>query len=74
MNLCDLNINETSIIKQINIDGIKKIRLYDLGFIKGEKVKKVFSSIFDNPKCYLIKNNYIAIRDEDACNIEVESE
>lgn len=74
MKLKDLNINETAYIKNINLSGIKKRRLYDLGFINGEKVEKMFSSLFKDPSCYKIKNTFIALRDEDARKIEVSYE
>ncbi len=74
MNLCDLKINESAIIKNINLKGIKKRRLYDMGFINGEKIEKVFDSIFKDPSCYKIKNTFIAVRREDALNIEVSYE
>ena len=74
MNLCDLKINESAIIKSINLKGIKKRRLYDMGFINGEKIEKVFDSIFKDPSCYKIKNTFIAVRREDALNIEVSYE
>ena len=64
MNLCDLKTNETAVIKNINF----------LGFIKGEYITNVFSSIFDNPVCYKVKNSFIALRKEDAYFIEVEYE
>ena len=71
MNLCDLKINESAIIKNINLKGIKKRRLYDMGFINGEKID---DSIFKDPSCYKIKNTFIAVRHEDALNIEVSYE
>ena len=74
MNLCDIDNNDTVIIKKIRLNDIKKRRLYDLGFINGEKVKRMFSSIFDNPVCYKVKNTFIALRNEDAYYIEVEHE
>jgi Fe2+ transport system protein FeoA len=74
MNLCDLKIGESAVINRVNLNGIKKNRLYDIGFIKGERMEKVFNSLFDNPVCYLIKNNYIALRNEDAYFIEVTHE
>ena len=38
MNLCDLKTNETAVIKNINLNDIKRVRLNDLGFIKGEYI------------------------------------
>ena len=74
MNLNNININKEATIVNINMHGIKKRRLYDLGFIPGEKVTKEFESIFKDPKCYRIKNTLFALRNEDADNIEVKYE
>ena len=71
MNLNNLEYNKKAIITNVNLHGIKKRRLYDLGFIKGESVTKEFESIFGNPICYLIKNTKVALRNEDASYIEV---
>ena len=56
MNLNDLNINDKAYIKNVRHSGIKKRRLYDLGFIDGEIVEKKFTSLFKDPSCYKIKN------------------
>ena len=74
MNLNKIDFNKRAVIKSINLHGIKKRRLFDLGFIPGEMVIKEFESIFKNPICYKIKNTLIALRNEDACNIEVDYE
>ena len=74
MNLCDLDVGEFAIIKNVNLYGIKKHRLYDLGIIRGEGIRKVYSSSFGNPICYEVKNSLIALRNEDAFNIEVSYE
>lgn len=74
MNLKDLNINEKAYIKNINLNGIKKRRLYDLGFINGEAIEKKFTSLFKDPSCYKIKNTFIALRNKDASKIEVSYE
>lgn len=74
MNLCDLVFNKKAIIDNITMHGIKKRRLYDLGFIPGETVFKMFDSIYKSPKCYKVKNTFLALRDEEAINIEVHYE
>lgn len=74
MKLCDLEQNQKGIIKDLKLHGIKKRRLYDLGFIPGENVCNMFNSIYKNPKCYKIKNTLICLRDEDSANIEVYNE
>ncbi len=74
MNLNKIEYNKKAIIKNINLHGIKKRRLYDLGFIPGETVTKEFESIFKSPICYKVKNTLIALRNEDASYIEVSYE
>ena len=74
MNLYEADFNKPVMIKNINLHGMKKRRLYDLGFINGEKIVKEFESIFKNPICYQVKNTLIAVRNEDAMSIEVEYE
>lgn len=74
MYLCDLEFNKRAIVNKVNLHGIKKRRIYDLGFIPGEIVTKEYESIFKNPICYKIKNTLIAIRNEDAYSIEVDYE
>lgn len=71
MKLCYINNNDEYIIKKINLDKIKKIRLYDLGLIPGNKIKKEFASIFNDPCCYKVNNTFISIRNNDAYYIEV---
>lgn len=74
MNLCNIDFNKKAIIDNITLHSIKKRRLYDLGFIKGESIYKMFNSIYKNPKCYKVKDTLYALRDEDAINIEVHYE
>lgn len=71
MNLYSLKINEKATISNINIHGDERKRLFDLGFIPGEDIEKVFLSVFNNPVCYKIKGVLIALRNEDAIKIEV---
>lgn len=71
MNLYSLKINEKATISNINIHGDERKRLFDLGFIPGEDIEKVFLSVFNNPVCYKIKDVLIALRNEDAIKIEV---
>lgn len=74
MNLNKIDLGKKAVISSINLHGIKKRRLFDLGFIPGEIVTKEFESIFKNPICYQIKHTLVALRNEDACNIEVDYE
>ena len=42
--------------------------------ILGKSIREAFKSIFRNPICYRIKDTLLALRNEDACNIEVSYE
>lgn len=72
MKLSEIDIKNKYIINKINFHGIKKRRLYDLGFIPGQPIEKMFESLFNNPSCYKIRNTFIALRKEDAYKIEVD--
>jgi len=58
-------------IKDINNNEIVKRRLYDMGIIKGSKIKLLYTSPSKRIKAYLVKDSMIAIRDKDASLIEV---
>lgn len=62
--LKNLNIGEEVTIKKILIEGEIKKRLYDLGFIKGSKVKCILKSPLNDPMAYFIKGTIIALRGE----------
>lgn len=74
MKLSDIDVNKKFILKNIDFHGIKKRRLYDLGFIPGQVIEKMYDSVFKNPSCYKIKDTFIALRKEDAYKIEVDNE
>lgn len=74
MRLSDIDINEKYKIKNIDFHGIKKRRLYDLGFIPGQNIEKMYDSVLKNPSCYKVKETFIALRREDAYKIEVVNE
>lgn len=67
MQLCDLKTGKNAYIKQINLNDISKIRLYDLGLIEGTKIKLILKS--KSISAYYFKNTLIAIRNNDAKRI-----
>lgn len=70
MYLCDLGVGKISFIKKINFKEDDMIRLYDLGFIIGTKIKTILES--KGIKAYLCRDSLIALRDIDAKNIIIE--
>ena len=69
INLKNLSIGDEVIIKNVLADGEIKKRLYDLGFIKGSKIKCILKSPLNNPTAYFIKGTIIALRDDVAKKI-----
>ena len=58
MKLSEIDVNKKFILKNIDFHGIKKRRLYDLGFIPGQVIEKMYDSVFKNPSCYKIKDTF----------------
>ena len=72
MKLCDLKNGEKAKIVKIGKIGELKKRLVDMGITAGEIIKLERNAPLGDPQEYIIKTTGIAIRKEDAKNIEVE--
>ena len=72
MKLCDLKNGEKAKIIKIGKIGELKKRLVDRGITAGEIIKLERNAPLGDPQEYIIKSTGIAIRKEDAKNIEVE--
>ncbi|MDU1910862.1 FeoA family protein [Fusobacterium sp.] len=72
MKLCDLKNGEKAKIVKIGKIGELKKRLVDMGITAGEVIKLERNAPLGDPQEYIIKSTGIAIRKEDAKNIEVE--
>jgi ferrous iron transport protein A len=72
MSLSDLNLNERCVISKLNLSGIMRRRLMDVGFLPGSIVECVLLSPSLNPKAYFVKGSVIALRNSDASLIEVD--
>ncbi len=70
--LADIEIGAIANIKDINCAGEIKRRLLDLGMVNGTKIKAVFRSPGNDPTAYEVRNTLIALRKEDAENIDIE--
>ena len=71
MKLCDLKNGERARIIKIGRIGELKKRLVDMGVTAGEIVKLERNAPLGDPQEYIVKGTGIAIRKEDAKNIEV---
>lgn len=72
MKLCDLKNGERAKIVKIGRIGELKKRLVDMGVTAGEIIKLERNAPLGDQQEYIVKATGIAIRKEDAKNIEVE--
>ena len=74
MNRMSLDKLPLNIVGKVNdikcVEGIKR-RLLDLGIIKGTKIEPVLLSPSGDPRAFSVRGTLIAIRKEDAENIEI---
>ena len=71
LSLDQLKLGQSATIKSLEIEGIKRRRLQDLGFIEGSAVQAVYASPAGNPTAYLIRGTMLALRNEDAKQIKI---
>jgi len=71
MYLNNIKNNGYYTVDEINLDEKNKRRLYDIGLVKGTKIRLLFLSPSKKIKAYLIRDSIIAIRDKDASKIKV---
>lgn len=69
--LCDLPIDKTAKILNINCNYSIRRRLYDLGIIENSLITPVYRSPFKDPTAYFIKGTLIALRNDDTSRIIV---
>lgn len=66
-----LPVLKTAIVQEINVDDDLKIRLFDIGLIKGTSIKKIYKSPLNDPCAYKIRNSTISLRNTDTNKIIV---
>lgn len=75
MNNSKLNrvpIGKTAVILEVNSSNpLQYSRMTDMGIIKNSHITPLFISSGGDPTAYLVKNSLIALRSEDAENINV---
>lgn len=71
LNLSQLPLNETGVIKDVKCDGNIKRRLLDMGLVKGTKIIPVLVSPSKDPRAFFVRGTIIAIRKEDAEKIQI---
>ncbi len=69
--LTDLNLTKTATIYRIHSSGELRRRLLDLGFSPGISITPLFRSPLGDPTAYEVMGSVVALRKEDAIQIEV---
>lgn len=70
-NLSQLPLNKYGIIQELKCKGNIRRRLLDLGLVKGTKITPVLVSPSKDPRAFEVRGTIIAIRKEDAKQIEI---
>ena len=70
-NLDKVNLTNKVIVHSIDCSGQIRRRLLDLGICKGTAITPIFRSITGDSTAYLVRGSTIALRKEDAKNIQV---
>ena len=71
--LSNLKLNSTGVIKELNCKSNIKRRLLDLGLIPNTEITPIMESVSGDPMAYEVRNIILAIRQEDADKILVET-
>lgn len=71
--LSQIPVNKSHTIAHIDEKNSMRRRLWDLGFTKGASIEAVYVSPSGNPRAYLIRGCIIALRNEDAATIHLNS-
>ena len=74
LNVVDLNKlpwNENGKSEDIKCEETIKRRLLDLGLVKGTNIVPILVSPSKDPRAFLIRGSIIAIREEDAKQIDI---
>lgn len=67
-----LKPGETAVVLRLKSTGITRRRLMDLGILPGTPLLAAFASPLGDPVAYQVRDTLIALRHEQACQIEVE--
>lgn len=71
MFLSELKDGQSGVISSLNFDAAFSRRLSDMGFCRGESVRRICASSFGSPILFAAKGGTVALRKGDAEHIEV---
>ena len=70
--LAQLRVGQSSRVTAVSLDGAKRTRMQELGFLPGAQVIALQESPFGDPVAYGVMDTVIALRRSDAAHIEIE--
>ena len=73
-NLCDLKPGEQATVLRLEVDGVQRRRLMDLGLVPGTSVTSDLVSPMGDPTAYRIRESLIALRKDQARLVIVKRE
>lgn len=74
MNLVDMNIGDSALIEGVETQKEMRERLFDMGFVNGERISLLFKSPLGDPLAFMVRGAVFALRAEDARLISVTCE
>ena len=69
--LAQLGVGQSSRVTAVSLNGVKRTRMQELGFIPGALVTALQESPFGDPVAYGVLDTVIALRRSDAQYIEI---
>ncbi|GAB4309112.1 MAG: FeoA family protein [Phototrophicales bacterium] len=70
--LDQLQIGQKAVVKRLSVDGINRRRLMDLGILPGTQLQAEMRSPLGDPVAYRVRGALIALRREQAQQIEID--
>ena len=70
--LAQLGVGQSARVTAVSLQGSKRVRMQELGFLPGASVTALQESPFGDPVAYGVLDTVIALRRSDARNIEIE--
>ncbi len=64
-------VGETCVVESLDLSGVMRRRLQDLGMISGTTVVPTKKRPSNGPTAYRMRDSVYALRQEDACHINV---
>ncbi|MCG3138937.1 MAG: hypothetical protein HJJLKODD_02808 [Phycisphaerae bacterium] len=71
LRLSELHPGQTGHVLRLDTEGSLRQRLLDLGLVPGTAIEQIMHSPIGDPICYRVRGAMIALRQQDARNIQI---